>query len=857
MALADYLIVPGVQGDAASGEFTVTSYDTGSTPAVDQPLTVDLSVVSGGSNQLALDAQNGTVLPTVTLQEVTLGGKEPTVEKITLTGATVSSVQAAGGEVAVSFNYQSETVQPYIQRPDGSIVAGTPITHTGGTFATPTPQVLPSANGADNYYLNVPGVTGPVTASGYSGDFQTTGYQFTTGPAGQAGPLLLTLQNGSDATGVSNLEQALWSNQDLGTVTLDVQKGGSTGQIETIQLSDAHVVSFTDPGGEVSVALSYSQAQVTNYTQNADGSAGTPTTVTWGASTIPSQVAPITPVALTNTAASLQVSGVLGDVASSGAFKVAGFSTGTEASGAGSTVDQPLTVDLSVVSGGSNQLALDAQNGTVLPTVTLQEVTLGGKEPTVEKITLTGATVSSVQAAGGEVAVSFNYQSETVQPYIQRPDGSIVAGTPITHTGGTFATPTPQVLPSANGADNYYLNVPGVTGPVTASGYSGDFQTTGYQFTTGPAGQAGPLLLTLQNGSDATGVSNLEQALWSNQDLGTVTLDVQKGGSTGQIETIQLSDAHVVSFTDPGGEVSVALSYSQAQVTNYTQNADGSAGTPTTVTWGASTIPSQVAPITPVALTNTAASLQVSGVLGDVASSGAFKVAGFSTGTEASGAGSTVDQPLTVDLSVVSGGSNQLALDAQNGTVLPTVTLQEVTLGGQGADRRENHFDRCDGQFCAGGRWGGCGQLQLSERDRAALHPAAGRFDRRRHADHAYRRHLCDTDAASPAVGERRRQLLPERPRGDGTCDGERLQRGLSDDGLSVHDGTCRAGRSAAAHVAKWQRCDRCLESRAGAMEQPGSRDSHARCTEGWIHRTDRDDPAERCACSELHRSGR
>jgi type VI protein secretion system component Hcp len=319
MATEDYLTIPGLSGDVASGsfagDFTVSSYFTGSTNLQNQPLTVDLSVVSGGANQLLLDAENGTVLPTVTLQEVRSGGATPTIEQITLTDATVSSVQEAGGEVAVSFDYKTETVQPYVEHADGSLTAGTPVTHAGGTFAAPTAQVLPVANSADNYFLNVPGISGTVTASGESGDFQTTGYQFATGPSGQAGPLMLTLEDGNGTQGVADLEQADWSGQDLGTVTLDVQKAGAaTGTVEMIQLQDAHVVSFTDPNGAVSVALSYSQASITNYTQNADGSYAPPTTIKLGASTIPSQVAPVTPGLPGSASALLQVSGVSGDI---------------------------------------------------------------------------------------------------------------------------------------------------------------------------------------------------------------------------------------------------------------------------------------------------------------------------------------------------------------------------------------------------------------------------------------------------------------------------------------------------------------------------------------------------------------
>jgi Hint domain/Type VI secretion system effector, Hcp len=202
----------------------------------------------------------------------------------------------------------------------------------------------------------------------------------------------------------------------------------------------------------------------------------------------------------------LEVAGITGDVTAkgfSGDFEVDGFSFGSSnpagtgsagsGAGAGKVTSSPLTVDISSLQGLSPLLE-DELVGRDIKSVELLGVNDNGQ--TVYSLDLTNAVLTSWDntpgAATVDTALTFDYERATVTDHGVTSDGGLGPAQTAEFSGGSA---TPPALPEsatpvpAGSTLHYYLEVAGITGDVTAKGFSGDFEVDGFSFgSSNPAG---------------------------------------------------------------------------------------------------------------------------------------------------------------------------------------------------------------------------------------------------------------------------------------------------------------------------------------------------------------------------------
>lgn len=600
-----YLTVTGTNGTALvnggstavneANAFDVSGFNVGTQVTgglkapVHQPLTVTFaSAASPGIDYLVNAAATGAMLPTVTLNIVNSSGV--LVDKIVLTNVLVANAQAAGGGASVSLEY-SKLVETSYGAPTTTATVDTTV--VGGGFASVTPPTV--SNAASGLYLSVSGVLGPSTVTGFKGDFQPVGYGFSveTGSRGTAGPLVVDLGAAPNALGVAALYQDAATGTIIPTVALSVTVPGASGSVvtETVTLTDAIPTVFTNSGGDVSVSFAYKTATLTSAYLQSNGKLGTPQTVSFnGGGGASIELTGSTPGTTGATTDYLSVPGVPGGYPTgpeAGNFAVSGFEGGVQNIGTSASPHpafQPVTVTLSSAdSSGLAQLMADASVGSSLGTVTLDVV--NGAGHIVDEYTLSQARIVDVQAAGGGASVSFGYTAIAEKTF----DANGVQLTSTSYNlaqiaGASLAAATPPTL-SAASAGALYLTVPGDPGPVTTAAHHAAFLVSSYEFTIDQAGKGTGLVVSFANSGQA-GVPTLYQHMLAGTVIPSVTLDVTRPGTSGALETEQITLNRVLvgSYSESGGQVSVTFDYASASISSAYDPVTGTLlATPVTV----------------------------------------------------------------------------------------------------------------------------------------------------------------------------------------------------------------------------------------------------------------------------------
>ena len=130
-------------------------------------------------------------------------------------------------------------------------------------------------------FLNLPGLTGPSTVTGYAGDFRPDSYSLLVN-GGTASVLNLDLGEAASGAGMLGLYEDALSAKALTSVTLYATAVAGVGKalVEKIVLTDAVVTNYADTGGDVTVSLDYKTAAVTAYTPGPGGEPATSSTTT-------------------------------------------------------------------------------------------------------------------------------------------------------------------------------------------------------------------------------------------------------------------------------------------------------------------------------------------------------------------------------------------------------------------------------------------------------------------------------------------------------------------------------------------------------------------------------------------------
>ena len=159
------------------------------------------------------------------------------------------------------------------------------------SIASPDVTGSPTGGDAKTYYLTIDGVNGGSTVSGHKGAFQITDFNFDisnligNGGAGAGKakftPLTVDLALTSGLTAL--LKDAI-TGKRIDSIELQGVTGtaGKLSTVYDLKLGDVFVSDIKDLStGQDQLAFSYGEFSLTTRAQNANGSLGSPTTVSW------------------------------------------------------------------------------------------------------------------------------------------------------------------------------------------------------------------------------------------------------------------------------------------------------------------------------------------------------------------------------------------------------------------------------------------------------------------------------------------------------------------------------------------------------------------------------------------------
>ena len=310
---------------------------------------------------------------------------------------------------------------------------------------------------AKTYYLTIDGVNGGSTAVGHKGAFQITDFNFdisnlinigsesTGAGAGKAKftPLTIDLALTSGLTAL--LKDAI-TGKRIDSIELQGVTGtaGKLSTVYDLKLGDVFVTDIKDLStGQDQLAFSYGEISLTTRAQNANGSLGSPTTVSWDLLTNSQEVSIASPdVSGTPTGGDaktyyLTIDGVTGGstvAGHKGAFQITDFNfdisnlinIGSTGGGAGASKPKftPLTVDLALTS-GLTTLLKDAITGKHISSIELQGVTgTAGKQSTVYDLKLGDVVVSDIKdSSTGQDELTLTYGEFSLTTRAQNANG--------------------------------------------------------------------------------------------------------------------------------------------------------------------------------------------------------------------------------------------------------------------------------------------------------------------------------------------------------------------------------------------------------------------------------------------------
>lgn len=747
MALIYYLTIDGVVGDSQAdgfeGAFTLGDYKIdvsslisgttsggGAGKPVFSPLTVDLDL-SSALAVLLKDAMTGEIIDSVELKGVTSDGL--VAYDLKLGHVVITNIDDSdSGQNQLQLSYeQYRSFDLETNKADAAIPA--PVVPAGN----------PTGSAACDYFLTIDGIAGNALANGHQGAFEVADFNldvsalFDAATASGSGagkptfsPLTVDLTLGSKLAALLSDE---FVGERLDSIELQGVSADGT-KVYDLKLGNVFVSKITEADGHESVDFTYHQISLTTTgPQNADGSPGATTTVSFDLDANRQGVVVPDPVVPPGTVAGgvahsfyLLIDGIAGDAqAIAGAFGVDDFNfdvsslAGVASGGAGASKPSfsPLSVALKLGSGLTALLQDDA-SGQHIASVELKGLSSDGR--TVYDLQLGDVFVTRVGDTGGADQLEFTYGQVRLTTTPENRDGSL--GTPSTVSWDLEANkpdvsiPSPLVpagAPTGAVAHAYFLTINGLVGDSLAAGHQGAFTVNDFSFdvknlvdiasgglaTTGKA-DFSPLVVDLNL---ASGLTELLREVATGQHFGSIELQgVLPDGRT--VYDLKLGDVFVTKIADSGdGDNEVTLDYGQISLVTHGQNTDGTLTVPSTFTWNRETNSAAVnipAPAVPVnghpdgAAANTYF-LTIDGIAGDstaVGHVGAFAINGFdfnvsnpasiASGGSGAGAGKATFSPLTIDLDLATGLADLLRDDA-TGRHIDSLELQGVSFDGQ------------------------------------------------------------------------------------------------------------------------------------------------------------------------------
>jgi VCBS repeat-containing protein len=606
---------------------------SGAGKAAFSPVSVNIAG-QAGLTKLLQDLATGHSIAGARIEGVTGGEDSQVVYKLSLDGMHVLDVtQTNDDSYNAGFDFQQVKLEQFGQTDTGQLVAQTPfawdlLRATSSTSFDPIAVgSAPDAIRPVDFVLEFGGVRGPSTEHNAEGGFNVSGFSF-----GGSAPSVVNVGGGgagagkpdfsdltirlSDQSGLTSfLSQLAQSKGNVAASLIGLSQGG--GEAYRLDLSNVLVTAVQeDSGGGFTLALNYSAIEVTQQTQNPNGSTGAPqifnfniATGVGGGAVQDAPEPPAGPGVPTPTHYFMLIDGIDGgstDAHHQGWFDLNDMdfdvsqlvSLGGGGGGAsGKPTFSPLTVEIANQS-GITKLLQDLATGHAIAGARIEGVTGGEDSQVVYKLSLDGMHVVGVGGSGDDgYLASFDFQQVKLEQFAQSNTGQLVAQTPfawdILHaTSSTSFDPIAVgSTPDAVRPVDFVLEFGGVHGPSTEHNASGGFNVSAFSF-----GASAPSVVGVGGGgvgagkpdfsdlsvsfSDQSGLTDfLSQLTQSKGNVAASLIGLSQDGREAyrlDLSRVFVTDVHESS----DGGFTVDLNYSAIEITQQTQNPNGTTGAP-------------------------------------------------------------------------------------------------------------------------------------------------------------------------------------------------------------------------------------------------------------------------------------